>query len=193
MEKVGSQSFIQGVEPDVRRVFDALRWIVRALRLAQTSRHGGAGLSAAQVFVLHVLKEHGPLSVVELADRTATDPSSVSVVVRKLNGRGLVGKRTSSTDRRKLNVALTQAGARAAAAVPGPAPAGASGAAGPADAGAGGHPGRSAGAGGRARGQGGPGTHVLPGRGPGPGVNLGAQPAPGARLSRRPRPGSGLA
>ena len=120
MEKMGSQSFIQGIEPDVRRVFDALRWIVRALRLAQTSRHGGAGLSAAQVFVLHVLKEHGPLSVVELADRTATDPSSVSVVVRKLNGRGLVGKRTSSTDRRKLNVALTQPGARAAAAVPVP-------------------------------------------------------------------------
>jgi DNA-binding MarR family transcriptional regulator len=120
MEKVGSQLIEPGVETDVRRVFDALRWIVRALRLAQTTPEGGGGLSAAQVFVLHVLREHGPLSVVELAERTATDPSSVSVVVRKLHGRGLVGKRTSSADRRKLKVALTVAGAKVAAAVPVP-------------------------------------------------------------------------
>lgn len=106
----------QDLKPDGRRVFDALRWIVRALRLAQTAR----GLSAAQVFVLHVLRESGPLSVVELAERTATDPSSVSVVVRKLHGKGLVAKKTSSADRRKLKVTLTLAGTKAVATVPVP-------------------------------------------------------------------------
>jgi DNA-binding MarR family transcriptional regulator len=120
MKKLGSQVTGPAIEPDVRRVFDALRWIVRALRLAQAAPDGGTGLSAAQVFVLHVLKEDGPLSVVELAERTATDPSSVSVVVRKLHGRGLVGKRISTADRRKLKVALTVAGAQVAAAVPVP-------------------------------------------------------------------------
>lgn len=117
---MGTQSIIPATDPDLRRVFDALRWIVRDLRLAQAAGEGGAGLSAAQLFVLHVLKEHGPLSIGELALWTATDPSSVSVVVRKLHGKGLVGKRTSPEDRRKLKVALTVPGAKAAGTGPAP-------------------------------------------------------------------------
>jgi len=99
------------MEPDVRRVFDSLRWLVRELRLAQNGAE--QGLSAAQVFVLHVLKEQGALSVGELAERTATDPSSVSVVVRKLHEKGLVAKTPSAEDRRRLVITLTAAGRRA--------------------------------------------------------------------------------
>jgi DNA-binding MarR family transcriptional regulator len=99
-------------EADVRRVFDALRWIVRELRLAQAPAGPGPALSAAQLFVLHALKEHGALSVGELADRTATDPSSVSVVVRKLHAKRLVGKQPAPEDRRRWMVTLTAAGAR---------------------------------------------------------------------------------
>jgi DNA-binding MarR family transcriptional regulator len=117
---MGSQTITPRLDPDARRVMEALRWIVRALRLAQAGGDAGSRLSAAQVFVLHVLKERGPLSVGELAEATATDPSSVSVVVRKLHGKGLVGKRISSEDHRRLKVALTVAGAKAAAAVPVP-------------------------------------------------------------------------
>jgi DNA-binding MarR family transcriptional regulator len=111
---MGSQPRPRALDPDVRRVFDALRWIVRELRLAQNPGGPGAGLSAAQVFVLHVLAEHGALSVGDLAERTATDPSSVSVVVRKLQERALVSKRPSDEDRRRMRVALTAAGAQAA-------------------------------------------------------------------------------
>jgi len=96
-------------------VFESLRWIVRELRLAPNPGGPGAGLSAAQIFVLHVLAEHGPLSVGELAERTATDPSSVSVVVRKLHEGNLVSKRPSPEDLRRMQVALTAKGARAAA------------------------------------------------------------------------------
>ena len=98
----------------MRRVFDALRWIVRELRLAQNPGGPVAGLSAAQLFVLHVLREHGQQSVGELADQTATDPSSVSVVIRKLHLKGLVDKQPSVEDRRRLEVTLTAAGAKAA-------------------------------------------------------------------------------
>jgi DNA-binding MarR family transcriptional regulator len=55
------------------------------------------------MFVLHVIKEHGALSVGDLAERTATDPSSVSVVVRK---------KPSAEDHRRLMVNLTAAGSR---------------------------------------------------------------------------------
>lgn len=109
---MGSQTRPPAVAPEIRRVFDSLRWIVRALRLAPGT--GGAGLSAAQQFVLHVLAERGALSVGELAEGTATDPSSVSVVVRKLHEKGLVEKRPSAEDRRRLEVSLTREGAKAA-------------------------------------------------------------------------------
>lgn len=109
------------MEPDVRRVMDALRWIVRELRLTKHPGVQGVPLSAAQVFVLHVLKEAGPLGVTELAERTATDPSSVSVVVRKLHEKGLVGKRPKAEDRRCLQVTLSAKGARAMEKTPAPA------------------------------------------------------------------------
>jgi DNA-binding MarR family transcriptional regulator len=103
---MGSQTISLASSPDTRRVLDALRWIVRELRLSQ-----GGELSAAQRFVLAVLAERGPLSVGDLAEATATDPSSVSVVVRKLHEKGLVGKTVDDGDRRRLKVAISRSGA----------------------------------------------------------------------------------
>jgi DNA-binding MarR family transcriptional regulator len=117
---MGSQVKNLPLPPDVRRVFDSMRWLVRELRLAQNPGGQRTGLSAAQIFVLHVLKEHGALSVGELAEHTATDPSSVSVVVRKLNDKGLVAKEASGEDRRRLEVTLTKAGGEAVARTPMP-------------------------------------------------------------------------
>ena len=109
---MGSQLLRPPLEPDARRVFDALRWIVRELRLAQHGAGRPAGLSAAQIFVMHVLKERGALSVGDLAALTATDPSSASVVVHKLHQKGLVAKKASPEDKRRLKVTLTAAGLR---------------------------------------------------------------------------------
>ena len=91
---------------------DSLRWIVRSLRLLESAAGLPGGLSAAQGFVLQVLRESGPLSLGELAERTATDPSSVSVVVRKLHEKGLVSKQAGAGDRRRVEVALTAEGGR---------------------------------------------------------------------------------
>jgi len=116
---MGSQANASAPKPDVRRVLDALRWIVRELRIAPGTG-GPAGLSAAQQFALHVLRERGPLSLGELAELTATDPSSISVVIHKLHAKGLVGKKSSAEDRRRLKVTLTAAGARAVERSPAP-------------------------------------------------------------------------
>lgn len=120
LDSMGSQPIPFPLQPDARRVFEALRWIVRELRLAHGPDGKAGALSAAQIFVLHVLKDQGPLSIGALASATATDPSSVSVVVRKLHQKGLVGKTASPEDRRRLVVALTAAGARCAQASPSP-------------------------------------------------------------------------
>jgi len=63
-----------------RRVMDALRRIVRALRLSSTDLERTHGVSVAQLFVLEQLADGHARSIKQLADETLTDPSSVSVV-----------------------------------------------------------------------------------------------------------------
>src|ERR671938_1731164 len=70
------------------RSLDAIRRLVRGLRLAARASEREAGLSAAQLFVLQQLAESPAESINELAARTLTHQSSVSVVVRRLVERG---------------------------------------------------------------------------------------------------------
>lgn len=108
---------------DVRRAMDALRRIVRVLRVSGTAAERDHGVSGAQLFVLQQLEEMPATSLRELAARTATDQSSVSVVVRRLVARGLVGRKAARGDARRAELAITAAGRtlvrRAPAAAPG--------------------------------------------------------------------------
>lgn len=65
------------------------------------------------MFVLHELGKAPALSLNELAERTRTDQSSVSVVVTRLVDAGLVARERSSHDGRRLELTLTAAGMRA--------------------------------------------------------------------------------
>lgn len=89
---------------------NAVRSVVRALRLNTRSIEGKLGISLAQLFVLQQLSEKPADSLNELADRTATHQSSVSVVVRRLVDRGLVTRVSAPSDRRRVQIALTDAG-----------------------------------------------------------------------------------
>ena len=97
--------------PDVtRQIMNNLRRIVHALR----SSHRAAGdlnLTGAQLFVMNVLADaDGPLSVKDIAERTRTDQSTVSVVVARLVDRGLVSKKQSTIDTRRAELLLTSRG-----------------------------------------------------------------------------------
>jgi len=105
---------------DVRIAVDALRAIVQALRTAGRDAQQQAGLSAAQLFALHELNDREGISVNELAARTYTHQSSVSVVVRRLVDQGLVRRRPSADDRRRLQLEVTAAGARVLRRAPDP-------------------------------------------------------------------------
>ncbi len=69
-----------------------------------------AGVSGAQLFVLQQLAQAPAQSLNDLAERTRTHQSSVSVVVTRLVGRGLVSRRRSPEDGRRLALDLTPAG-----------------------------------------------------------------------------------
>src|SRR3954465_5527311 len=93
-----------------RAVLDAVRTIVRALRESSRQAERAGGMSGAQLFVLQRLAGAAPLSLNELAQRTHTHQSSVSVVVTKLARRGLVARARAAADGRRLEITLTPAG-----------------------------------------------------------------------------------
>jgi DNA-binding MarR family transcriptional regulator len=96
----------------VRAVLDSLRRVVRELRLTARDAERIAGISSAQLFVLQSLATAPASSISELADRTMTDQSSVSVVVRRLVEKSLVVRRPSEQDSRRVELSLTARGRR---------------------------------------------------------------------------------
>jgi DNA-binding MarR family transcriptional regulator len=99
-----------GEPEDIRTVMDSIRRIVRLLRVSARASEGLVGISGAQLFVLQQLAEAGPCSINELAERTHTHQSSVSVVVSRLIERGLVSRRPSEVDGRRVEVSLSPGG-----------------------------------------------------------------------------------
>lgn len=95
---------------EVREVLNSLRRIVRSLRVSARAAEQRVGISGAQMFVLQCLARHSPCSVNELAGHTATDQSSVSVVVSRLVGIGHVRRTPSKRDRRSVDLSLTASG-----------------------------------------------------------------------------------
>jgi DNA-binding MarR family transcriptional regulator len=95
---------------DSQRVLDAIRRLVRHLRVADRAAQSELGLSSAQLFVLSELGKTPAISLGELADRTHTDQSSVSVVVARLVDAGLVQRERAGEDARRLELSLTRVG-----------------------------------------------------------------------------------
>ena len=98
------------VSVDGREVLDALRRIVRVMRLSSRAAEHTVGVSAAQLFVLQTLADADGMSLNELAERTLTDQSSVSAVVARLVERGHVRRRRSAADARRLELRLAPTG-----------------------------------------------------------------------------------
>jgi len=105
---------------DTATALDALRRIVRLLRVSSRALEKEYGLSGAQLFVLQQLARTVVSSVAELARRTITDQSSVSVVVTRLFEKGLVQRTRSKTDARSVELRLTARGRAILAKAPEP-------------------------------------------------------------------------
>ena len=95
---------------EVTAVVNGLRRIVRALHRSHRLAEQKFELSAAQLLVLQRLAEVRSLSVNELANRTFTHQSTVSVVVTRLVSRGLVRRTRADDDARRAELALTASG-----------------------------------------------------------------------------------
>jgi len=107
-----------GDQAEITSVVNSLRRVVRAFRAMAQVAQDVLGISGAQHFVLQRLAEAPALSLNDLASRTLTHKSSVSVVVKRLVDRGYVRRQRSSADGRGIVLTLTAAGRRAVAGAP---------------------------------------------------------------------------
>jgi DNA-binding MarR family transcriptional regulator len=103
---------------ETRAIMDGVRHIVQALRESGRGAERHAGISGAQLFVLHTLADAQPLTLNALAARTHTHQSSVSVVVSRLVERGLVHRVQSASDGRQRELSLSAKGQRVAGRAP---------------------------------------------------------------------------
>ena len=99
---------------------DAIRRIIRVLRRSSRRSEQQLGIGGAQLFVLQQLADAPAGSINDLAARTYTHQSSVSVVVRRLVEQGLVARQPSTNDGRRRELRLTSAGKRVVSRAPVP-------------------------------------------------------------------------
>jgi DNA-binding MarR family transcriptional regulator len=97
---------------------NALRRIVQSLRTTSRMVEDRLRISGAQLFVLEQLAASPAQSIDEIAGRTLTHQSSVSVVVTRLAARGLVERKRAPADRRRVELRLTRSGRRLVADAP---------------------------------------------------------------------------
>ncbi len=93
-----------------KAILNRIRQLVRALRTFEREAQSRYGVGAAQMFILHVLQQEDDLSLNELAGRTATDQSSVSLAVGRLVEEGYIRRTQSAEDRRQVRLSLTPKG-----------------------------------------------------------------------------------
>jgi MarR family transcriptional regulator, organic hydroperoxide resistance regulator len=92
------------------RAVSALRSVIRAFNVVTKKLERRFGLSGSQLEVLECLHQHPGLSLSDLATRSLTDQSTMSIVVGRLVDRGLVAREQVEDDRRRARLSLTGEG-----------------------------------------------------------------------------------
>lgn len=98
--------------PKRRRLPPLLRRCWYSLNQAFRRRLAHTGISPDQFTILRILLEHEPtgLTQFELATQMSSDPNTVSSLLRRMTEVGLVLRKRVETDRRALQVRISEAG-----------------------------------------------------------------------------------
>jgi DNA-binding MarR family transcriptional regulator len=99
---------------DLRQLYHALFDLHGILNRPQPGlvlmRQAGISLDRALFVLLVRIERRGPIGIVELAELSGRDYTTVSRQVAKLEDRGLASRRANAVDRRVREVAVTPAG-----------------------------------------------------------------------------------
>jgi DNA-binding MarR family transcriptional regulator len=103
---------------DTTEIVQGLRRIVKALHTYSQDVRNAYGLTGAQLWALKTLRHSGRTSTGRLAAALAVHQSSVSILVDRLDKRGLVRRIRGRLDHRFVDIELTKRGAALAADAP---------------------------------------------------------------------------
>lgn len=99
-------------------VLAALRRIIRAIDLQSRQLMQRSGLTGPQLLTLQAIRRNGPLNVGELARLVTLSQGTVTTILDRLERKELVTRSRSTTDKRRVVVALSPAGEEALASAP---------------------------------------------------------------------------
>ena len=105
---------------DAAAIVIGLRRIVRALELYSQEVRRDWGLTAPQLWAIKTLHT-GPCTINQLAESLLVHQSSASLLILRLERRGLVRRSRSKADRRFVRIELTERGISLATEAPEPA------------------------------------------------------------------------
>ena len=102
----------------VPKVIDNLRRIFQAINEYSRTAERATGLTGPQLWALKILESSAPLRVSELAQAMYLRSATVVGIVDRLEAKELVTRIRSSTDRRAVDLSLTDHGREVAAKAP---------------------------------------------------------------------------
>jgi DNA-binding MarR family transcriptional regulator len=103
---------------NIVEIVQGLRRIVKALHTYSQDVRNAYGLTGPQLWALKTLQQHGRMSTGRLAAALAVHQSSVSILVDRLEKRGLVRRMRERLDHRIVSMELTPRGVVLAAEAP---------------------------------------------------------------------------
>ncbi len=95
---------------DVEAIVQGLRRVVKALEVYSRDVELTFGVTGPQLWALKTLERSGPLPVSRLAEELAVHQTSASLLVSRLEHRGLIRRTRSQQDRRVVLLSLTRQG-----------------------------------------------------------------------------------
>ncbi|MEE2922156.1 MAG: MarR family transcriptional regulator [Pseudomonadota bacterium] len=96
--------------PQHKDLLTAIRQITRAIDLNSKRLAKMTGLTAPQLLVLQTLAGEGPSKPSEIARQVHLSQATITSIVDRLEAAGLVERQKNETDRRAIDIVITQTG-----------------------------------------------------------------------------------
>lgn len=69
-----------------------------------------SGVTYPKLVVLHALREAGPMTVSDLSARAGVEPNTLSPLLKKMEGFGVLTRKRSPEDERRVTITMTEKG-----------------------------------------------------------------------------------
>jgi len=92
------------------RVLQSLRRIIRAVEIHSKKLAHNYKITGPQLGCLSAIKENGPLTTTKLAQAVYLSPSTIVGIIDRLEEKGLVMRQRGNSDRRQVQICLTEGG-----------------------------------------------------------------------------------